>query len=484
MIVDRRGQRILGQRDSGCRSTPRHAGRSKFGLGRISGRCARHALGCGFELPFRQEATVALRHARRGAVRRRRDRRTRGASLGSRSITKVLRAGSGRSSRPACSSAPSSSRTGLLGEVHRPASARRSCAKLRRQPRTSWRGRDSPLLLKRTRFRDEGSLHHAQLSSFGPANAAGLVRAAGSPVSATRRGDRTCESSRPTDGLAGHRKNRSMAITVERFRYAPAVAFENLAYHGNMATQGAELRGAPASRYSASSDREFRERRARFVATSSPNVVATRNWWFPGGLVGTWVRRTVARPRSSPHFTATDVRLARGHADGRGPLVSARDAAGRTRFTAVSRLPRDRGVQDREVASLRSFAGRWPVATDLFFSRGDGAARRRGGLLFVGAPQPKQKGARTGLLDALAEGRRPNASLDVIGDGSPRKSGARRVAATLARPSRDRVRWARFDEAARAGHALSASCRNSSFHRPMRGLGLVAVGSAALSDAG
>src|SRR4051812_30735909 len=79
-------------------------------------------------------------------------------------------------------------------------------------------------------------------------------------------------------------------IRVDRFRYAPR-KYETLAYGGNMAGQvqaswsakvtmlgflGAEFRSAVHAR------REF-----------EPDVVHA-HWWFPNGLVGTWLAKMAA----------------------------------------------------------------------------------------------------------------------------------------------------------------------------------------------
>src|SRR5579884_813601 len=91
-------------------------------------------------------------------------------------------------------------------------------------------------------------------------------------------------------GLAHHEALDD--IPVERFRYAPR-RYETLAYTGNMATQvqhswsakvtmlgflGAEFRTAVKAR------RAF-----------EPDVVHA-HWWFPNGLVGTWLGRMANKP--------------------------------------------------------------------------------------------------------------------------------------------------------------------------------------------
>ncbi|HEX3867267.1 MAG TPA: glycosyltransferase, partial [Gemmatimonadaceae bacterium] len=95
-------------------------------------------------------------------------------------------------------------------------------------------------------------------------------------------------------------------IPVERFRYAPR-RYETLAYAGNMASQveasfsakvtligflGAEFRVGDRAR------RSF-----------SPDVIHA-HWWFPNGLVGTWLARMSGKPLVTT-LHGTDVRLAR-----------------------------------------------------------------------------------------------------------------------------------------------------------------------------
>src|SRR5881628_3374621 len=105
-------------------------------------------------------------------------------------------------------------------------------------------------------------------------------------------------------GLQNH--DRLDDIPVERFRYAPR-RYETLAYTGNMASQvqaswsakmtllgflGAEFRSAVRLR------REFK-----------PDVVHA-HWWFPNGLVGTWLGRMSNKPLVTT-LHGSDVRLAR-----------------------------------------------------------------------------------------------------------------------------------------------------------------------------
>ena len=107
---------------------------------------------------------------------------------------------------------------------------------------------------------------------------------------------RALRSTRPLDDMP-----------VERFRYAPR-RYETLAYTGNMASQvqaswsarvallgflGAEFRSAVRAR------REF-----------EPDVVHA-HWWFPNGLVGTWLGRMAQQ--AARHDAARHRRAARAH---------------------------------------------------------------------------------------------------------------------------------------------------------------------------
>ena len=204
-----------------------------------------------------------------------------------------------------------------------------------------------------------------------------------------------------TNGVPEH--DRLENIPVERFHYAPR-RFETLAYGGNMATQvqaswtakvtllgflGAEFRSA------------VKARRAW-----QPDVVHA-HWWFPNGLVGTWLSRMANKPLVTT-LHGTDVRLAQSVAFSRPAFrhVLHHSAA----VTAVSRWLAD---EARDVVSAPApLVAPMPVATDLF-SPGD--SRERDRLLFVGRLN-KQKGIEL-LLHTVA--RLPDSSirLDVVGDG-------------------------------------------------------------------
>lgn len=214
-------------------------------------------------------------------------------------------------------------------------------------------------------------------------------------------------------------------IPVDRFRYAPR-RYETLAYTGNMATEvqrswsarlalvgflGAQFTLATRIR------REFQ-----------PDVVHA-HWWFPGGLVGSWVAGLGHLPMVTT-MHGTDVRLARAKVFAQ-PLfrrVMRHSAA----VTTVSRWLAD------EVRSLMPeldpLVAPMPVSTGLFAPAAAGE-RDPSRLLFVGRLNA-QKGIGD-LLEALAR-MRHSATLEVIGDGPDR---AALVARTEALGIAGRVTW-------------------------------------------
>lgn len=223
-------------------------------------------------------------------------------------------------------------------------------------------------------------------------------------------------------GLVDHEQLDNVA--VERFRYAPR-KYETLAYTGNMATQvqaswsarvtmlgflGAEFRSAVRAR------RDF-----------EPDLVHA-HWWFPNGLVGTWLSRMARKPLVTT-LHGTDVRLARSVAFSRPAFrhVITHSAA----VTAVSRWLANEAQS--VVSSPAPIVAPMPVATELF-SPGD--ERHANRLLFVGRLN-KQKGIEL-LLHALARVPGDALHLDVIGDGDDRDT-LQALAGALG--IGDRVRW-------------------------------------------
>jgi glycosyltransferase involved in cell wall biosynthesis len=214
------------------------------------------------------------------------------------------------------------------------------------------------------------------------------------------------------------------SVAVERFRYAPR-KYETLAYTGNMASQvqaswsarvtmlgflGAEFRSAVRAR------RDY-----------EPDVVHA-HWWFPNGLVGTWLSRMSRKPLVTT-LHGTDVRLARSVAFSRPAFrhVITHSAA----VTAVSRWLANEAQS--VVSSPAPIVAPMPVATELF-SPGD--RRHDDRLLFVGRLN-KQKGIEL-LLHALARVPGDALHLDVVGDGDDRET-LQALAGALG--IADRIRW-------------------------------------------
>src|SRR5437660_2654278 len=101
----------------------------------------------------------------------------------------------------------------------------------------------------------------------------------------------------PTDVFEG--------VRVDRFRYAPA-GFETLAYSGTMRQQVMESWTSRVAMVTFLAANYFTARRSR---QSFPADVVHAHWWFPGGLVGSWLRR----PWRAPLVTTmhgSDLRLA------------------------------------------------------------------------------------------------------------------------------------------------------------------------------
>jgi glycosyltransferase involved in cell wall biosynthesis len=212
-------------------------------------------------------------------------------------------------------------------------------------------------------------------------------------------------------------------VPVHRFRYAPR-RYQRLAYTGTMAEEvrrsfSAKLAlvGFLGSEF-ASGTRVRRE----FV----PDVVHA-HWWFPGGLVGTWVASMAHLPLITT-MHGSDVRLALASSVGR-PLLRHVVAQSRAVTTVSTWL----AEQVREIVPGSSpVVSPMPVATSLFTP---GASRHAARFLFVGRLN-EQKGIEH-LLDALAR-MRTRAELDVVGEGAAADA-LRQRAADLG--VSDRVIW-------------------------------------------
>ncbi|MBA3646288.1 MAG: glycosyltransferase [Gemmatimonadaceae bacterium] len=212
-------------------------------------------------------------------------------------------------------------------------------------------------------------------------------------------------------------------IPVERFRYAPR-RFEKLAYTGTMATDVASSWSARLALVGFLGADFLQAVRAR--RTVEPDVIHA-HWWFPSGVVGTWLGGLSHVPLLTT-MHGTDVRLARTVGVAR-PLfrhVIQHSAA----VTTVSKW------LGEEVQKLNSSAhpivAPMPVATNLFAPKGE---REKGRLLFVGRLN-NQKGLEH-LIHAFADMKNASA-LDVVGDG-PARDTLQALAAELGVSGR--IRW-------------------------------------------
>jgi glycosyltransferase involved in cell wall biosynthesis len=213
-------------------------------------------------------------------------------------------------------------------------------------------------------------------------------------------------------------------ISVERFRYAPR-RYEKLAYTGNMAQDVASswtARIALVGFLGSDFIHSVRSRRS-----FEPELVHA-HWWFPNGVVGTWVSGLAHLPLVTT-LHGTDVRLVRnvGVAKPLFAHVLKHSAA----VTTVSRWLKDE--TEALVPGVHPTVAPMPVATSLF---SPGSSRDRQRLLFVGRLND-QKGADH-LVRALAAMKTPTASLDVVGDG-PNRESLQQLAQQLGVSSR--IRW-------------------------------------------
>jgi glycosyltransferase involved in cell wall biosynthesis len=245
-------------------------------------------------------------------------------------------------------------------------------------------------------------------------------------------------------------------IPVHRFRYAPR-RYQRLAYTGQMAEEVGRslsaklaLLGFLGSEFASGT---------RIRRQFEPSLVHA-HWWFPGGLVGSWVSAMAGIPLITT-MHGTDVRLAMTNGLARS-LMRRILHHSRAVTTVSSWLASNVKAMAPEVEPV---VCPMPVATDLF-SPGNGRPGIR--LLFVGRLNA-QKGTSL-LLDALAA-MHTQAELDIIGDG-PDAEALRAQAERLGVSGR--VRWhgalpqPRLVEFYRAATALVVPSRDEGF-------GLVAV---------
>jgi glycosyltransferase involved in cell wall biosynthesis len=210
---------------------------------------------------------------------------------------------------------------------------------------------------------------------------------------------------------------------IDRFRYAPT-KYETLAYTGSMAEQ---VRDSWSARLTLLGflGAEFRSA-VRARREMQPDIVHA-HWWFPSGLVGTWLSKLSHTPLVTT-LHGTDVRIARTVSMSRPAF---RHVLQNSRaITAVSKWLADEAQS--LVSAPHPVVAPMPVSTELFTP---GGTRAENTLLFVGR-LTKQKGVDL-LLHALHK-LRPAITLDVVGEGDER--------APLEKLARDlglaeRVRW-------------------------------------------
>ncbi|HMI55732.1 MAG TPA: glycosyltransferase [Gemmatimonadaceae bacterium] len=212
-------------------------------------------------------------------------------------------------------------------------------------------------------------------------------------------------------------------IPVERFRYAPR-RYERLAYTGNMAGDVASSWTAKLALVGFLGSDFVHAVRAR--RSFEPQVVHA-HWWFPNGVVGTWVGGLAHIPLVTT-LHGTDVRLVRtvGVAKPLFAHVLKHSAA----VTTVSRWLKEE--TEALAPGVHPTVAPMPVSTDMFEP---GTARDAERLLFVGR-LTAQKGLED-LLYAMSLMKK-QASLDIVGDG-PNRSAFEQLAQQLG--VAPRIRW-------------------------------------------
>jgi glycosyltransferase involved in cell wall biosynthesis len=195
---------------------------------------------------------------------------------------------------------------------------------------------------------------------------------------------------------------------VERFHYAPR-RYETLAYVGNMAEQ---VRDSWSARFTMLGflGAEFRTA-VRARRELQPDLVHA-HWWFPSGLVGTWLSRLSHTPLVTT-LHGSDVRIARSVSMSRPAFRHVLQNS--SAITAVSKWLAHEAQSI--VSAPTPTVAPMPVATELF-SPGTVAERQPRSLLFVGR-LTRQKGVDL-LLQALTK-LPADITLEIVGDGDERQ---------------------------------------------------------------
>jgi glycosyltransferase involved in cell wall biosynthesis len=212
-------------------------------------------------------------------------------------------------------------------------------------------------------------------------------------------------------------------IPVHRFRYAPR-QYQRLAYTGQMAEEVRKSLSAKLALVGFLGSGFLSGARVR--RNVEPALVHA-HWWFPGGLVGSWLSGLSDIPLVTT-MHGTDVRLAMQN--GLARSVLRRILANSSAVTTVSSWL---ASQVKSMApGSEPIVSPMPVATHLFTP---GGRRHDARLLFVGRLNA-QKGIGL-LLESLAA-MRVSADLDVVGDGTDRDA---LLAQAHALGMNDRVHW-------------------------------------------
>ena len=194
-------------------------------------------------------------------------------------------------------------------------------------------------------------------------------------------------------------------IPVHRFRYAPR-RYQRLAYTGQMAEEVKRSLSAKLALLGFLGNGFVSSTRVRRAV--EPALVHA-HWWFPGGLVGSWLSSLSNIPLVTT-MHGSDVRIAMQN--GLARSVLRRILSNSSAVTTVSTWL---ATQVKSMApEVDPIVSPMPVATHLF---SPGGPRHEARLLFVGRLNA-QKGIGL-LLDSVAA-MRTKVELDVVGDGTDR----------------------------------------------------------------